>query len=73
MEKLCLWIFYRAIDLDETIFDEVKGEADTLAGLILELEGEIPALHEKIECKNFIFTINAVNNRRIEKIKVEIQ
>ncbi|NQU87501.1 MAG: gliding motility-associated protein GldE [Mariniphaga sp.] len=71
--KTMLVDFYRAIDLDETIFDEVKGEADTLAGLILELEGEIPALHEKIECKNFIFTINAVNNRRIEKIKVEIQ
>ena len=71
--KTMLADFYKIAESDETVFDEVKGEADTLAGLILELKGEIPALHEKIHCKNFIFTIEAVNNRRIEKIKVEIQ
>ncbi|MBN1822052.1 MAG: gliding motility-associated protein GldE [Prolixibacteraceae bacterium] len=71
--KTMLFDFYRAIGSDENIFNEVKGDADTLAGLILELKGEIPELNDKISCKNFIFTINAVNNRRIEKIGVEIQ
>jgi len=65
--------FYKIVRTEETIFDEVKGDADTLAGLILELKGEIPAMNEKIKCKNFVFTIESVNNRRIEKIRVEIQ
>jgi len=71
--KVPLADFCKVSGVDETIFDEVKGEADTLAGLILELEGEIPLLHEKITYKNFLFSIEAVNNRRIEQIKVEIK
>ena len=65
--------FYRILECNDTIFDDVKGDADTLAGLILELKGEIPALHEKVSCKNFLFTIEGVNNRRIEQISVETQ
>ncbi len=71
--KTLLVDFYKIVHTDETIFDEIKGDADTLAGLILELKGEIPAMNEKIKCKNFVFTIESVNNRRIEKIRVEIQ
>ncbi len=71
--KIMLVDFYKVINADDTIFDDVKGDADTLAGLILELKGKIPTLNEKITCKNFLFTIDAVNNRRIEKIKVEIK
>ena len=71
--KTMLVDFYKVFEKDETIFDDVKGEADTLAGLILELKGEIPSLNDKITCKNFVFTIDAVNNRRIEKIRVEIK
>ena len=71
--KIMLVDFYRNLNMEDTIFNEVKGDADTLAGLILELKGEIPELNEKIRCKNFIFTIDAVNDRRIEKIRVEIQ
>jgi len=71
--KILLVDFYKIVNTSETIFDDVKGEADTLAGLILELKGEIPDQNEKITCKNFAFTIEAVNNRRIEQIKVEVK
>ena len=70
--KIMLNDFYKITGSDDHIFDEIKGDADTLAGLILELKGEIPALHEKIACLNYIFSIDAVDNRRIKKIKVEI-
>ena len=64
--------FYKVVDCPDDIFDDVKGEADTLAGLILELKGEFPKRFDKINCKNFVFSIEAVDNRRIKQIKVEI-
>ncbi|WP_346863066.1 gliding motility-associated protein GldE [uncultured Draconibacterium sp.] len=70
--KVLLGDFYKVVNCDDTIFNDVKGDADTLAGLILELKGEIPTLHEKIKCKNFAFTIEEVDNRRIKQIKVLI-
>lgn len=70
--KILLGDFYKAVECDDNVFDEVKGDADTLAGLILELKGEIPSLYEKIDCCQFKFTIEAVDNRRIKQIKVEI-
>ncbi len=71
--KVLLGDFYKVMGCEDNIFDDVKGDADTLAGLILELKGEIPALHEKITCKQFQFTIEAVDNRRIKQIKTEIK
>jgi gliding motility-associated protein GldE len=70
--KTFLGDFYKITKCDDSVFEEVKGDADTLAGLILELKGEIPAHHEKNEYKQFVFTIEAVDNRRIKQIKVEI-
>lgn len=70
--KTMLNDFYNVIGLEDTVFDDVKGEADTLAGLILELKGEIPAKNDTITYKNYVFTIEAVDNRRIKQIKVEI-
>jgi gliding motility-associated protein GldE len=69
--KVLLGDFYKAVDCNDSVFDEVKGDADTLAGLILELKGEIPSLYEKIDCCGFNFKIEAVDNRRIKQIKVE--
>ena len=70
--KTSLSDFYKITVLDDTVFDEAKGEADTLAGLILELKGEIPVKNDTITYKNYVFTIEAVDNRRIKQIKVEI-
>jgi len=71
--KTMLNDFYKVIESEDTVFDDVKGEADTLAGLILELKGEFPVKADTITCKNYVFTIEAVDNRRIKQIKVEIK
>lgn len=62
--------FCKILDLENDIFDDIKGEADTLAGLILELRGEFPVVKEKLQCKSFIFEVEGVNTRRITKIRV---
>ena len=64
--------FYKILNLDEHIFDEVKGEADTLAGLILEIKGEFPGKNDLIQYNDFEFKIIAVDKRRIKKIQVTI-
>jgi len=64
--------FCKVLDFEDDIFDDIRGEADTVAGLILELKGEFPLLHEKLNCKNFTFEVEGVNTRRISKIKVTI-
>jgi putative hemolysin len=71
--KISLNDFNKITDTDEVVFSDVKGEADTLAGLILELRGEIPAKGEIIPCKHFLFTIESIDKRRIRQIKVTIQ
>jgi putative hemolysin len=71
--KTLLNDFYKITGADDSIFDEVKGEADSLAGLILELKGEIPGKNDTITYKNYVFSIEAVDNRRIKQIKVEIK
>lgn len=71
--KTMLNDFYKTTGSEDTVFDEVKGEADSLAGLILELKGEIPGKNDTINYKNYVFTIEAVDNRRIKQIKVEIK
>jgi gliding motility-associated protein GldE len=70
--KTLLGDFFKISKCDDTVFDLVKGDAETLAGLILELKGEIPVLHEKIGYNHFNFTIESVDKRRIKQIKVEI-
>lgn len=62
----------KIVDIDDDLFDDVKGDADTIAGIILELTGEIPAENKKIDFKNLTFTIESVDKRRIKQIKVRI-
>lgn len=71
--KTLLNDFYKVIGVDDSVFADVKGEADTLAGLILELQGEIPQRNDTITCKNCVFSIESVDNRRIKQIKVELK
>ena len=70
--KTLLVDFYKVVSCDDSIFNDVKGDADTLAGLILELKGEIPEVNDVIHCKKFEFTIAEVDNRRIKQIKVKL-
>lgn len=70
--KVQLNDFCKIVNCDDDVFDDIRGEAETLAGLILEITGQIPAKNEVVKCKNFNFTIDAVDNKRIKRIKVQI-
>lgn len=70
--KVLLNDFYKIINADTDLFDDVRGESETLAGLILELTGEIPQKDQTIAYKNFIFKIEAADKRRIKEIRVEL-
>ena len=70
--KTQLTDFYKITKIEEDAFDEVAGDADTLAGLLLELKGEFPALHEKVTYRRYEFEVLAMDNRRILKVKFTI-
>ncbi len=71
--KTLLIDFYKILKLNDDVFDKIRGEADTLAGLILELKGEIPQIDSVVEYKNFTFKVIASDNRRIKKIKLSLK
>jgi putative hemolysin len=62
----------KAMNLPVDTFDKVKGDSDSLAGLILELSGAIPAVNDVIPCGDFEFTILDADSSRIKKVKVTI-
>ena len=68
--KTSLSDFYKIMKLDDDIFEEVEGDADSIAGLLLEIKGDFPKLHEKIDYQNFTFEILEMEERRISKVKV---
>ena len=68
--KTLLSDFYKILKLDDEIFSEVEGDADTLAGLLLEIKGDFPEMHERIDYLNFTFEIQEMEERRISKVKV---
>ena len=71
--KTLLTDFFKVTHLDEELFDDVVGDADTLAGLLLELKGEFPALHEKLKYDRYEFEVLEMDNRRILKLKFTIR
>ena len=64
---------YRILEIDGEAFEDAKGEADSLAGFIIEIEGRIPTRNEKITFKNLIFTIESADNRKIKRVKITIE
>lgn len=71
--KTLLNDFYKITGTDEAEFEKVSGEAETLAGLILELKENFPVAKEKIIFNRFTFTILELDKRRIIKVKVSIR
>ena len=71
--KINLKDFYRIVDVDEEIFEISKGEAETLAGFILEIFGNFPKKGQKIHFTNVHFTIEAVDKKRIKQLKVTLE
>ena len=70
--KILLNDFCKVLNINEELFEEVRGESETLAGLILELTGEIPQKDQVIKYGDFIFRIESADRRRIKQIRVEI-
>lgn len=64
--------FYKIVSLDGDDFEEIAGGADSLAGLLLEVKGEFPVLHEKIICNGIIFEVVEKNKHRIVRIKATL-
>jgi gliding motility-associated protein GldE len=70
--KTHLGDFERVLGLEDELFDDVKGDAETLAGLMLEVRRGFLRKGETVECKGFRFTVLSLDGRRIEKIKVVV-
>jgi len=72
--KTSLKDFYRIIHLeDDSIFENQKGEAETIAGFILEISGGFPKKNEIINYNQYTFTVEAIDKKRIKQIKFTIQ
>ena len=70
--KIVLKDFYKILEIDETIFEEQKGEAETLAGFILEFSGRFPKKNEILIFSNYQFKIEALDKKRIKQVKVTL-
>lgn len=71
--KTALKDFYKIIKLeDDTVFEDNKGEAETLAGFILENSGGFPKRNSKIKFENYVFTIESLDKKRIKRVKVTL-
>lgn len=70
--KILLTDFFKVTKLDDEDFEKISGDADTVAGLLLEIKGEFPKLHEKVVYENYEFEVLALDKRRILKVKFTI-
>ncbi|GGG39334.1 hemolysin [Bizionia arctica] len=65
--------FYKIIKLEnDSLFENEKGEAETIAGFVLEISGGFPKTGSKIKFENYLFTIEALDNKRIKRVKVTL-
>lgn len=71
--KTLLSDFTRILHIPDDEFADVEGDADTLAGLLLELRSDFPSMHERIDNKNYEFEVVGIEERRISKVKVTIK
>ena len=70
--KISLNDFCKKLELDPQVFDEVKGESESLGGLLLEINSSFPKSGSKIYFRNFEFTVLSVDTRKIKKVKVHL-
>ena len=72
--KTTLKDFYRILKLDdESIFENNKGEAETIAGFVLEISKSFPKIGSKYKFKSYTFNIESMDQKRIQQIKVSIK
>ena len=63
----------KALRIPVTTFDKIRGDSDSLAGLVLEIAGEFPMVNETIVTGNYTFIPMEINKNRIEKVKVTLK
>jgi putative hemolysin len=63
----------RYMQFDTSVFDDIRNDADTLGGMLLEINGEIPLSGEEIRFKDFLFVIESVDTRKIKRVKVILE
>jgi gliding motility-associated protein GldE len=68
--KTSLNDFCKIVDTDISLFDEVRGESESLGGLLLEINSKLPNAGDSISFDRFVFTVVAVDNRRIKRVRV---
>ena len=71
--KTMIFDVCKILNIPAQSFDKIRGESDSLAGLILEIAGEFPKENESFETRNYIFTPLEINKNRIEKVKLTIK
>lgn len=71
--KISLKDFYKVVTVNEDLFEETAGDAETLAGFILEIANQFPVKNEQIDFGDCIFTIENVEKRRLKQIKVTLK
>jgi gliding motility-associated protein GldE len=69
--KTTLLDFCKIVDIDSDIFDEIKGESDSIAGVILEIKGDFPEEGEEIVFENIVFEVISMDERRISRVRVK--
>lgn len=70
--KTLLKDFLKILNLPDDEFDDIEGDADSLAGLLLEIKGDFPAVHEVLIYKDYKFEVLEIEERRISKVKVTV-
>ncbi len=70
--KISINDFLKVTETESGYFDDVKGESDSLAGLVMEITQNIPSIGDKIEYGSFTFIIESANKRKINRIKTII-
>ena len=70
--KISINDFLRIVKVELDFFDNFRGESDTLAGLVLELEGKIPKIGTICRVPPFTITVESADLRRIKRLKVTI-
>jgi gliding motility-associated protein GldE len=64
---------YRVLGIDGQLFEEHKGDSGTLGGFVLELTGRIPQKGERVNLRNFTFTVESADNKRVRRVKVHFR
>lgn len=63
---------YKILDIDDTLFEEAKGDSSTLAGFVIEQSGRIPEKGDEITFEGFTFKIEAADKRKIKRVKITL-